>query len=315
MIYSHFPRIFVFIGLALLSCASDQPRNTKTVTEASVWAPPYSDKFGEYWYQGKGEITSYDLKQSRYGEIHDGTAVLVFVTEDFSKSKQVKLDYPGRNPDDKVSVMKVNFTKKFYTGVYPYSTMHSAFTPISADKYPYTLKVTSSSQEWCGHTFMQMNLQEDDYRVQLHSYFESEGEQDYTIEKAILEDEIWNRIRLSPDKLPTGKVKIIPGTIISRFAHSEFKPNEAEVSLRPSEENEDWHTYSITYEKSQRTLDIHFHKRFPHEIMGWDESYPVRWSGQPQVLTTTARKKASIFTNYWSKNNLADSVYRKQLGL
>ena len=41
---------------------------------------PESANFGDYWYQGKAELSRYDLKQVRYGEIHQGDAVLIFVT-------------------------------------------------------------------------------------------------------------------------------------------------------------------------------------------------------------------------------------------
>ena len=45
-------------------------------------------KFGDYWYQGKAELASYDLNQSRYGEIRNGHAVLIFLTEDFSNYRR-----------------------------------------------------------------------------------------------------------------------------------------------------------------------------------------------------------------------------------
>jgi len=91
-----------------------------------------SDEFKNYWYAGKAELSSYKLQQARYGEIHSGTAVLVFVTEDFSKSKQVKLDHPENAGNDKLPVLKLNFTKKFVTGIYPYSMMMSAFSTNSS---------------------------------------------------------------------------------------------------------------------------------------------------------------------------------------
>nr|MBC8451166.1 hypothetical protein [Planctomycetota bacterium] len=57
--------------------------------------------------------------QARYGEVHAGQAVLIFVTEDLSRSKQVKLDSVAGAGDDRVPVLKLNLTKKFDTGVYP----------------------------------------------------------------------------------------------------------------------------------------------------------------------------------------------------
>src|SRR5688572_8355489 len=104
-------------------------------------------RFGRYWYQGKAELTRYALEQARYGELHKGDAVLVFVTEPFLPEKQVKLE--RGDPARGVSVLKLNSTRKFFTGIYPYSVMTSTFTPVDFGKTG-TLKVTSSTQEWCG---------------------------------------------------------------------------------------------------------------------------------------------------------------------
>jgi len=134
-----------------------------------------SKEFNDYWYQGQAEISSYQLEQARYGEMRSGHAVLVFVTEDFSAKKQVKLDRPQENAADAVKVMKLNLTKKFNTGVYPYSMMQSVFTPVNRKQSPHSLKVTTSSQEWCGHTFQELNLEKNNYLSTLSSYFESEG--------------------------------------------------------------------------------------------------------------------------------------------
>ncbi len=98
--------------------------------DPAVPIPPDAQAFEGYWSKGQAEITSYVLDQSRYGEIHPGNAVLIFVTEDFSRSRQVKLDRPERAGEDRARVLKLNLTKKFATGVYPYSLMSSVFTPL-----------------------------------------------------------------------------------------------------------------------------------------------------------------------------------------
>lgn len=112
--------------------------------------------FFDYWYQGKAEISSYNLQQARYGALHEGKAVLIFVTEDFSENKQVKLDHPSQAEDDAVKVMKLKLVKKFNTGIYLYSMISSIFTPVNTQTFPHSLKVTTTSQEWCGHTFTQL---------------------------------------------------------------------------------------------------------------------------------------------------------------
>ena len=41
---------------------------------------PTVDQFNDYWYAGDAELTRYALQQVRYGEVHEGDAVLIFVT-------------------------------------------------------------------------------------------------------------------------------------------------------------------------------------------------------------------------------------------
>ena len=177
--------------------------------------PPKSKEFKEYWYSGQAELTRYELEQARYGEIHKGDAVLIFVTEDFHTDKQVKYEKGDRK--NVQSVMKLNFTRKFFTGIYPYSMMSSIFSPVDPSKP--ALKVTTSSQEWCGHTFSQLNLRNNKYEGILHSYFQDEGDQKFSIDAVMLEDDIWNKIRLDPSVLPLGEIKIIPGAMYLRLKH------------------------------------------------------------------------------------------------
>ncbi|MEO0471362.1 MAG: hypothetical protein AAF206_17160, partial [Bacteroidota bacterium] len=266
---------------------------------------------------GKAELTSYTLDQSRYGEVHPGHAVLVFVTEDFSRKKQVKLDYPSRAGADKVPILKLNFTKKFLTGIYPYSLMNSVFTPIDVDKDPHSLKMSTSVQEWCGHVFTQMNLREKGYDFSQYSYFEGEGDVQKNLPKAMLEDEIWNRLRIDPSSIPTGKVELIPSMFFSRLRHTPLGAAKAEISFAKAEGEFDEKTRSliIKYPDLNRQLVIYFNKAFPYEIQGWDESYPGSPYGNARALTTKARLNKRIQSAYWGKNGLADRKLRAELGL
>ena len=289
--------------------------NGRAQPEAS-FENPQSQEFNDYWYAGKAELTSYHLTQSRYGELHDGNAVLIFVTEDFSKEKQVKLDNPYENTEDAVKVMKLNFTKNFTTGVYPYSMMSSCFTPVDLEVNLHSLKLTTSSQEWCGHTFLQLNKTKKDFKLSGYSYFESEGDQQKSLKLSVLEDELWNIIRLNPDNLPLGQIKIIPGTFASRLTHYTLKNADATASLSenksPEFGGEDVMEYTITYEQPDRTLKIYFQSSFPYEINGWEESYR---SAGGKLLTTKAVKNQSMLLDYWAKNKPEDETYRSTLGL
>jgi hypothetical protein len=269
------------------------------------------EEFKNYWYQGQAELSSYQLEQARYGAVHEGKAVLIFVTEDFSKKKQVKLDNPQEAGNDAVNVMKLNYVKKFNTGIYPYSMMKSVFTPVDHQQYPHSLKVTTSSQEWCGHTFTQYNLDGNNYDVLLHSYFESEGDRGFSLNAALLEDEVWNIIRLNPDALPTGEIDIIPGTFYQRLGHQEAKVAKATASLEGTETK----TYTLVYPEYDRTISIEFQAEFPHKIMGWEEIYASGFGENAQKLTTRATLDETIKLDYWTRNSPADSVLREKLNL
>lgn len=264
------------------------------------------EEFKNYWYAGKAEISSYTLDQARYGENHSGKAVLIFVTEDFSKKKEVKLDEADKAGEDKVSILKMNFTKNFVTGIYPYSMMLSVFTPVSRNQFPNSLKATMSSQEWCGHVFSQMNLRAKKYDIESYSYFEKEGDSKFSIDRILLEDELWNIIRLDPDNLPKGKFMIIPGLFYTRLKHTDLKT--IEVTGVKSDQGGDA-KYTITY--PDRKLSILFEKNFPHKIMGWEEEFEER--GKPAY--TKAILDKTLYTDYWTKNKNQNKFLRDSLGL
>lgn len=296
----------VFLGILLLSAFPNKDK-----AENNVPITIDNSKFDDYWYQGKAEITSYNLKQARYGEIRNGSAVFVFVTEPFSKSKQVKLNNTSRNEEDVVKVLKMNFTKKFTTGIYDYSILQSIFTPIDLKNYKHSIKVSTSLQEWCGQTYTQLNLQSYKYKVLLKSYFETEGDQEYQIEQAMLEDEIWNLIRIAPKVLPIGDIQLIPNTATARLRHTALDVENAFATLKENESNKDLMTYTVEFTESQRTLSIDYYKKFPHKIEGWTETY----IDNGKELSTTATRIETILSDYWSKYKVKDESMRQGLGL
>ena len=301
-----FYNLSLIVFITSISCGSG------TTSQEYASGGEVSKEFKDYWYAGEAEITSYKLEQARYGEIHEGDAVLIFVTEDFSKSNQVKLDNPDQNPKDKVPILKLNLTKKFNTGVYPYSLMQSVFTPVDFEKYEHSLKVSTTSQEWCGHTFTQLNLSGNQYKVHGFSYFESEGDIEKKIPVALLEDEIWNRIRLSPNDLPKGELKMIPGTLFSRLGH---KPLAVENAVATLETSGTQQVYSIQYPELNRRLSVIFNKEFPHEITSWEETRSSGFGANRKQLTTKATLHKSMKLDYWNKHDVKDLPLRAELGL
>lgn len=273
--------------------------------QPSVISPIDEKLFSDHWYQGKAELTTYELSQSRYGAVHDGTVVLVYVTEDFSNKRHVKLDDPSRNINDAIKVMKLNTMKEFVTGIYKYSMMMSLFTPVEYVKHPHSLKLTCSSLDWCGQTFMQANWKGNRYEVKNYSYFESEGDQSYSLMNPWLEDEIWTRIRLAPNTLMTGEMKMVPSAFFIRLSHQPLKVYDAVATL--SKEGEEY-TYKIEYDELKRALEIIFQAQFPYRILRWKET-----NGENEV--TTATLSSTIVSDYWKHNHPEDEVMRKDLNL
>jgi hypothetical protein len=290
--------IIVTIACAELTFEKDQ---TSIITEKYS----LSKEFKANWFDGKAELTSYKLKKARYGEIREGEAVMVFVTEPFLPNQQVK--YEGHTTDEKAeSILKLNFHQTFDTGVYPYSILTSVFTPLNPFKTAY--KISTSTQEWCGHTFIQLNKRKNEYDVTSLSYFQKESDKKYGIKEAITEDELWTKIRINPEKLPIGNIKIIPGTSISRLNHFDLKVEEAKTELFG---NDEIMSYKLSYNNIERSLKIEFETKSPHKILGWEESV---LSGGKNLITTATINK-SIDLDYWNKNSVADSTYKALLGL
>ncbi len=133
-----------------------------------------ADEFWAHWGDGKAELGGYRLIQPRYGAKRPGTAVLIFVSEDFSDSLRVKAD-PGKHPkSDTYPVLKLNAVRDFQTGIYDYNVMTSVFARV-VPGWP-VAKVSFSSQEWCGHVYHQLLPRGDKIEEQFNSYFDGEAD-------------------------------------------------------------------------------------------------------------------------------------------
>ena len=316
------PIRFIFCLVVLVMGAScqekDQQRatDTDTINQTKEVIRRYGfeeNQLSPYWFEGLAEISRYELSQYRYSDNHPGYAVLIFVTEDFLTDKQVKNDlYVDKNY---ISALKNNQIIKFSTGIYDYSIMNSIFTPVNSSSFNNTLKISSSIQEWCGQTYTQLNLKNDKYVIRRHSYFEAVGDYEKKSEKAILEDEIFNRIRIDPEKLPTGRYMVIPSLNFLRFSHKEIIPEVAVLSNTDYDGGDffgtDLKTYRIKYPALNRDVEIIYDAKAPYKIAGWKDIYPLTGDSD----TTIARKTHERRSAYWNENRYEDLKFREQLGI
>ncbi|MGB6220595.1 septum formation inhibitor Maf [Haloferula sp.] len=258
-------------------------------------------KVRDFWFAG-AEISSFELSQSRYGQNHPGHAELIFVTEPFLVDELVKNESGKAGSTD---VLKLNALTTFNTGFYSYRTMTSTFRPIDLAKFPHALKSTTSIQDWCGQAFQQFGFKGNSWEVELRSYFEKAGDQNFTLPGTYLEDELWVTLRLDPEKLPVGKVSVIPGAVFTRFAHQPIRASEAAASLETEGSTS---VYTLGYADLGRKLSIRFDAEFPHVIREWTE--------ETKTGTTRATlKKRMMNVDYWNLSKPSDASLRKKLGL
>ena len=279
---------------------------------------PEEKDFHSYWYNHGAEITRFELEQGRYGEIHPGHAILIFVTEPFLPNIHVKADFESSRKKS-IPVLKLNLIKRFNTGIYDYSMMKSVFTPIPTEKQQFskTLKVSTTRQDWCGHVYLQYNLEVNHYKVKQYSYFEKEGDKTLMIPSVYLEDEIWTRIRIAPETLPLGEMEMVPGSFFTTLRTIELGAENAFAELINTKEGDrgDISQYTVTYPSLQRTLSICFNRNFPYDILSWSETYPSGSGEDAKVLITKAKRTHFVMTDYWSKNSVKDLELREELGL
>jgi hypothetical protein len=279
-----------------------------------------ADDFWKHWGDGKAELDGYALTEPRYGQLREGTAVTIFVTEDFSDAVRVKAD-PGKHPAADVSpVIKLNLVRDFQTGIYDYNTMTSTFLRTEPVKGapPLSLAKTSfSSQEWCGHVYMQWLPRGARLVGTSHSYFDGEADATPELELpegAVFEDALPILVRgLRGDWLQPGQTKQVPflrSQLRTRLLHVPAKWGEATVSRAPatSEVKTALGTLrAITYtvaEKGGDTITFTVEEAAPHRLLAWKSS-----SGEAARILGSARLE------YWKLHDNGDEKYLKQLGL
>ena len=264
-----------------------------------------SKEFKNYWYDNSGEISSYELSIARYGELRTGKAVMVFVTENYSPELGAK---PDAFRKDQVPVLKLNTTMNFHTGIYPYSIMTSSFLPVETPKH--SLKISSSIQEWCGHSYMELRNGKK-MKVKVSSYFEGEN-METVLDKTWMEDDFYSIIRVDPEALPIGTKKVIPAFNKLRMSHLELIAYTCKLSLSKHGNHK---VYALVYPELGRTLKISFEDVFPYRILGWEEIAYSGYGSGKQQLTSTATLINTIQLPYWQKNKNKDALLRKELGL
>jgi hypothetical protein len=280
-------------------------------------APP---GFWEHWGDGNAEVSSYDLVQPRYGGLHPGTAVLIFVTEDFSWSERVKAD-PGVHPDDDVrKVMKLNFARDFQTGIYPYHVLDSTFVRVDEGDRMDALapiKITFSVQEWCGMVYDELTMGPGTVHLDPHTYFDGDTRPPATMKLprgVVYGDTVPVLVRglegawLAPGESRTSPW--FPAELDQRFEH--VGPVVGTATFTRSAAPEPMTVPAGTFAVDRYTVAVaggptttwFVEAADPHRIVGWSTT-----AGEHAELRGSDRLP------YWQLHNPGDVTARARVGL
>jgi hypothetical protein len=296
------------------------PETARASSARTVTPSAYDQAFWQTWGDGQAELNGYDLIFPRYGSGRDGVAVAIFVTEPFSKSSRVKAD-PGRHAaPDVFPVMKLNLVKDYQTGIYDYNDMTSSFLALErVEGRPAgtPTKVSFSSQEWCGHVYMQALFGPQRIDLTVHSYFDGEADQQRSLQypkDGVSEDVLffWARGMAEP-RLQPGEKKRAPLLLSfesSRGRHEPLTWRDGTLTRSAAKENVKVPAGTFKCERFIAAMDGGESRSFyveaaaPHKIVKWETS-----TGQKGELLASQRLK------YWELNKPGGEEALKQLGL
>ena len=278
-----------------------------------LWAQ--APDFWAHWGDGKAELNGYRLVQPRYGAKRNGTAVLVFVTEDMSDSLRVKAD-PGKHPaSDVYPVLKLNVVRDFQTGIYDYNILTSTFARVTPG-WP-VAKVSFSSQEWCGHVYHQLLPRKGKIDMVSHSYFDGEADRagDLALpEGGIFEDALPIVLRgWGTSYLDAGQKRTVPflqSLLRTRLLHKPLAWGKATISRAPEVSRVrvpagtfEVVTWTVAPEGGPTTL-YQFEARPPFHLVRWGSE-----DGEEASLLGSTRLA------YWKLNAPGGESFLRTLGL
>jgi hypothetical protein len=147
--------------------ASTAPSTPRFASGAGAETDLYERRL---WDDGNAEVAIYAARERRYGTLRDSRAVLITVKEDLDTSSLVKADGPYH--PHTVEVIKLNTLVTTVTGVYEYRQMSSTWL---ARRGAHPIRVTLSSQDWCGLTHKTLTVLEGAALLRTDSYFGAEA--------------------------------------------------------------------------------------------------------------------------------------------
>jgi hypothetical protein len=302
-------------GLVLVAAASIACGGARAGADLPAATVPPG--FWDHWGDGRAEIDSYRLTLPRYGELREGTAVLIFVTEDFTDGQRVKSD--GGHPDE-YPVLKLNDIRHFQTGIYDYDVMSSTFLRIDGESpIGMPVKTSLSVQEWCGHVYEQLVPRGRSLRWTGHSYFDGEADHDEALDLpagGVLSEALpivaRGLVGDWPEPGAEVEVPILPSLLRSRFAHRDPEWTRATITRGTATAPTVTEVPAGRFDTIDVTATIDGGRSTTWKIEVAPPHRIVRWTASDGE---TAELVASERLAYWQMNGEGEEAALRSLGL
>ncbi len=253
------------------------------------------------WDDGRAEVNAYEATESRYGIDRPFTAYHIVVKEDFARQQLVKAD-PGHDPEDLVTVLKLNQVVHLQTGIYDYHQMASTFHERASMGL---LKFSLASFEWCGNTYKEFTRREGRAALHVRTYWDGQAEATYDLPagpEVILYDELPLWIRSLPQRTGTRRtMKLVPGQIHSKGPRPVLRDATLSAGGEETLETPAGRFDVVRWELADEggTTDTYWiAAAFPHLLVAWDRSDGGRY-----------RLKSSQRLAYWELSRPGDERF------
>lgn len=243
-----------------------EPKKPETPLFSS---PSATEKvFTNYWSAGKTETSTYQIQEEIAGKITQAEATLTFAIKPFDTDKQVEI--PSNQSSEAINVLKMSLQEK-----YDFSAISTVYAPLDIKLFPHAPKVTHSFQSLSNLLVYQLNQHNRAYQIEEKSYANNQVSKSLELKRVWLEDEIWNRIRLSPETLPQDEIEIIPSFKFCSETQQTPTIQQAKGEIKDytgtALQEKDLKVYALNYPATQRSIEIVFQKNFPYKIFAWTE--------------------------------------------
>lgn len=285
----------IVLALPLLVVATGVVRTRVTAPRAAAGEDPGGGantrwRHDPIWDDGKAEFSAYEIVWRRYGNLYEGSALLVLVKEPWAPELNVKADRPRTNGFD---VLKLNHIRDVTTGIYTYHQMASVYLRRDSGAL---VKLAATSSEACGvSTALVVGG-----RLETHSYFDGDADRSIPYPEGVVpEDGLPAFLRDYVNGQPPPALEVFPLLLMGRY--SRLEPRRYTVERRDLDVEVPAGRYAA--------VEISLHDGDDRLEYVFDAAHPFRLLRFRRSDGTEYRLTKSERISYWRMHDPGDDAW------